>query len=181
MLWLKCWLWLICTDVRMEKSPGKAGWISPRLSAYCWGRCILIRPVLTVPIPYSSHLHPSPKDEACHGVISSYGLDWNPHSWDRSWDESVKSSHYFWETPGNRLNVPVGSRRMSGVIYFTLIPLACKGSLLYFLTTKSLAPRTCDSRWLTCEVECEGSGGRMKRARHEGGWGRTLSRPGRHF
>ena len=44
----------------------------------------------------------------------------------------------------------LGSRRMSGVIYFTLFPLAYKTSLLYLLTTKSLAPRTCNSRWLTC-------------------------------
>ena len=75
----------------------------------------------------------------------------------------------------------LGSRRMGGVIYFTLFPLACKASLLYLLTTKSLAPRTCDSRWLTCEVEYEGSGGRMKRAWHEEGWVRKRSCLRRHF
>lgn len=72
------------------------------------------------------------------------------------------------------MNVPVGGKGMSGAIYLTLFLLAHRTSLLYFLTTKSLALRTRDSKWLTCKVEHERNRGKMKRACLDEGWVRML-------
>lgn len=64
-LWLKCWLWLMCMEVGMEMIPcGKAGWISGWLHTvkgciYCSGQALWSS--LT---PHFSYLKPVAKDKS---------------------------------------------------------------------------------------------------------------------
>lgn len=88
---------------------------------------------LTISIPMA-------KDGAWHSVIFSYGLRWDLHLWDDSWDKSIKDGR-----SRSSVNVPIGGKGVSGAICFILFPLAHWTTVLYFLTTKSLALRTWDS------------------------------------